>query len=382
MSEIVIKQVTTKGDRERLLTFPWKVYRGDKLWVPPLLPEMRKVIDPERGVFFKRGAADFFLAYKNGKLAGTICAAEDPPTNLKRGKKECIFGFLEYVEDYQVFRALIDHARQWGKSRGLDMLYGPWNLDYEDSYGVLVDGRDAQPVMMCGHSPVYYQGFMERYGFMPARAENVALRIGLSQTPKFERVNRLAERLRSQGRIKIREADFSRWQEEIDHVHRLLNTALAHLNDHIGWHREALQATLEPFKAIADPSFILFAEVDGEVVGFLPGLPNLNEFFSKVNGLRYPWNYLHLLWLTRTSHPKSMTAKSVLVLPEFWNRGVVVLLMDSLLTRAQAKGYEWVDMSITSADNPTSVLTAEKVGAEIYKRWQVYHFPTDQMGGD
>jgi GNAT superfamily N-acetyltransferase len=109
-------------------------------------------------------------------------------------------------------------------------------------------------------------------------------------------------------------------------------------------------------------------------VGFLPGLPNLNEIFHRVNGLRYPWNYLKLLWLLRTTEPKSMTAKSVLVLPEYWNRGVVVLMMDELLKRARAKGYEWVDMSITSADNPTSVLTAEKLGSEIYKRWQVYNF--------
>lgn len=156
-----------------------------------------------------------------------------------------------------------------------------------------------------------------------------------------------------------------------------MNKALAHLDDHIGWHREALEETLAPFKTIADLSFILFAEVDGEVVGFLPGLPNLNEVFIKVNGLRYPWNMIHLLWLLRTYEPKSMTAKSVLVLPEYWNRGVVVLLMDALLSRAVAKGYNWLDMSITSADNPTSVLTAKKLGSEIYKRWQIYNYPTD-----
>lgn len=138
-----------------------------------------------------------------------------------------------------------------------------------------------------------------------------------------------------------------------------------------------MEATLTPFKTIADPSFILFAEVEDEVVGFLPGLPNLNEIFIRVNGLRYPWNYLQLLWLMRTTEPKSMTAKSVLVLPEYWNRGVVVLLMEGLLSRALAKGYEWVDMSITSADNPTSILTAEKLGSEIYKRWQIYNLPID-----
>jgi GNAT superfamily N-acetyltransferase len=374
MSEIIIKKVRTGQERTRFLTFPWKVYQDDPLWVPPLLPERRAVLDPEKGAFLRRGVAEFFLAYKNGKLAGTICAAEDPPTNLKRGQKECVFGFLEYIKDYDVFEALIDTAKEWGRARGLDTLYGPWNLDYEDSYGVLVEGRDVPPALMCGHSPPYYRIFMDRYGFLPARAENVALRISLEDSPRFERLKRLAARLREKGKIVIREARFDRWGEEVDHVHRLLNKALAHLNDSIGWHRDALEATLAPFKTIADPSFILFAEVEGDVVGFLPGLPNLNELFIKVNGLRYPWNYLQLLWLLRTTEPESMTAKSILVLPEYWNRGVVVLLVDALLDRALAKGYEWVDMSITSADNPTSVLTAEKLGSEIYKRWQVYQY--------
>jgi GNAT superfamily N-acetyltransferase len=73
--------------------------------------------------------------------------------------------------------------------------------------------------------------------------------------------------------------------------------------------------------------------------------------------------------------PNCLSAKSVLVLPEYWNTGVIVLMMDEFATRAAARGYSWIDMSITSADNPTSVLTAEKMGAEIYKRWQVYHYP-------
>lgn len=375
MANITVRQVEDRGDRMRLLTFPWQVYRNDPLWVPPLLPERKKVIDPQQGVFFQRGEADFFLAFRDGRLAGTICAAEDPPTNQTRGRKECVIGFLEYLEDYEVFQALIEQAKNWAKSRGLDTLYGPWNLDYEDSYGVLLEGRDYPPALMCGHTPAYYRTFMERYGFQPARAENLALRIDLADSPKFKRVRRLAERLRSQGKITIREANFDRWQEEIDHVHRLLDKALAHLSDHIGWQRASLEATLEPFKSIADPACILFAEVAGEVVGFLPGVPNLNEILIRVNGLRYPWNYPQLLWLMRTADPKSMTVKSILVLPEYWNRGVVVLLMDTLLARALEKGYDWVDLSITSADNPTSVLTAGKLGAEIYKRWQVYQLP-------
>lgn len=375
MAEITIKRVETEQDKKRFLTFPWKVYQYDPLWVPPLIPERRSVLDPEKGAFLRRGEAEFFLAYKNGKLAGTICAAEDPPTNLKRSRKECVFGFLEYMEDYDVFEALISTAVEWGRARGLDTLYGPWNLDYEDSYGVLVEGRDAPPVLMCGHSPAYYHEFMDRYGFIPARAQNVAFRITLEDSPKYERLLRLAERIKAQGKINIRPADFDRWDREVGIVYELLDIALAHLEDSIGWHRESLEATLAPFKTIADPNLILFAEVEGKPVGFLPGIPNLNEIFIDVNGLRYPWNYLQFLGLMKFRKPVCLTAKSVLVLPEYWNRGVVVLLMEEFYHRAMEQGYKWIDMSITSADNPTSVLTAEKLGAEVYKRWQVYHYP-------
>ena len=375
MAEIKIVKVKSKAERKAFMIFPWDLYREDPLWVPPLLPDKRDALNPRKGAFLKRGEADLFLAYKDGQLAGTICAAEDPPTNKNRGTRECVFGFFDYIEDYDVFQALVEQASDWGRARGLDLLYGPWNLDYENAYGVLVEGRDAPPALMCGHTPPYYSQFMERYGFTPARAQNVALRIDLQDTPRYQRLARLAERVRKQDRIVIRSADFDRWGDEVDVVYGLLGKALAHLDDSIGWHRDALEAMLAPFKTIADPELILFADVDGKTVGFLPGIPNLNEIFIDVNGLRYPWNYLQLLWLMKTRQPQCLAVKSVLVLPEYWNTGVIVLLMDEMAARAKSRGYKWIDMSITSADNPTSVLTAEKMGAEIYKRWQVYHYP-------
>jgi len=375
MSEIKIIKAQNAADRAAFRTFPWKLYKDDPLWVPPLYPDLKNTLDPTQGTFLQRGEADLFLAYKDGRLAGTICAAEDPPTNRNRGTNECTFGFFEYIKDFDVFRALVETARDWGRDRGLTQLYGPWNLDYENAYGVLVEGRDVPPALMCGHSPPYYHRFMERFGFQPARAENVALRIDLEDSPRFDRLARIADRVRAQGKITIRSAEFDRWQDEVDIVYELLGRALAHLDDSIGWHRDALEAMLAPFKEIADPELILFADVEGKTVGFLPGIPNLNEIFIDVNGLRYPWNYLQLLWLMKTRQPACLAVKSVLVLPEYWNTGVIVLLMDEMVKRAKSQGYEWIDMSITSADNPTSVLTAEKMGAEIYKRWQVYHYP-------
>jgi GNAT superfamily N-acetyltransferase len=370
MSAIEVKSVATPKEKRTFLTFPWKIYKNDPLWVPPILSERAKVIDPVRGTFFQRGEAEFFIAWKNNKPVGTICAAEDPPTNQNRGTRECVFGFFEYIEDYQVFQALVERAAQWARGRNLDALFGPFNLDYEDSYGVLIEGRDRPPALMCGHTPIYYPGFMDRFGFQPARDQNIALFIDMD-APELKRLARIAEKVRQRGRITIRTANFDDWDAEIDRVHYLLNTATAHLRDFMGWHREALEAMLLPFRELADRDLILFADIDGKTVGFFPGLPNFNEALIHANGLRYPWDYARLWWQMRKK-TKCLAVKSVLVLPEYWNTGVAVLLCDELAKRARAKGYTWADLSITGAENPNTVILGEHLGAKIYKRWQVY----------
>jgi len=371
MSEIMIRPPGTARERRLFLTFPWRIYGDDPLWVPPLLPDRASVIDPRRGTFFKRGEADFFIAWRDGEPVGTICAGEDRFTNARRQKQECIFGFFDVVEDYAVAEALLDHVCGWARARALNALFGPFNLDYEDSYGVLVEGRDRPPALLCGHTPPYYQDFLERYGFQPARGDNLAFAVDVTETPALKRLSRLAEGLRRRNWFTIREADLEHWQEEVDRVHRLLNTCLAHLPDHIGWHRDAVEAMLKPFLRIADPELILFAEADGETVGWFPGVANLNEALIHANGLRYPWDYLRLWWHARRQ-PDCLAVKSVLVLPEYWNSGVAVLLFDEMAKRARAKGYKWIDLSLTSEDNPSTPILAKRMGAEVYKRYRVY----------
>jgi GNAT superfamily N-acetyltransferase len=369
---IEIHPIRNRREKRIFLTFPWRIYKDDPLWVPPMLPDRANVIDPQKGAFFKRGEAEFFVAWKDGKPVGTICAAEDHFSNEQRGRHECLFGFFECIQDDALAQAMFEHVRQWAVARGLDTLWGPFNLDYEDSYGILIEGRDRPPVVLCGHTPPYYRELVERYGFEKARGDNIAFAIRVDEeTPERRRLGRLADRLRRRGRITVRGADFENWEREADHVHKLLNAALAHLPDHIGWHRDAIRATLRSFLRIADPELVLFAEVDGEVVGWFPGIPNINEWLIHANGLRRPWDYLRLLLASR-KQPECVAVKSVLVLPEYWDRGVAVLLFDELARRVKPKGYKWADLSLTSEDNPRTPMLADRFGAKIYKRYRTY----------
>jgi GNAT superfamily N-acetyltransferase len=373
-NNIVIKHVSSRGERKEFLLFPWEIYQKDPLWVPPILSESEKVLDPMRGPFFQRGAAECFTAWRGNKLVGTICVAEDRITNQQRCHKDCMFGFFEYIQDRAVFNELLNKAREWATAHHLDSLYGPFNLDYENSYGVLIEGRSRPPVILCGHSPDYYQGFMEDYGFVPARGDNLAFQFDLNQeNDALRQLAVSAKRLRSSGRFRVRSADFTRWDNEVDGVWSLINAALAHLPDFIPWQREAMQELFQTFRKIADPDLILFAECQGKVIGFFPGLPNWNEALIHTNGLRYPWDFLKLAWLTR--RPSScLSIKSVLVQPEFWGSGVALLLFDEMLTRARIHGFQWADLSLTSDDNPKTPMLAEKLGARIYKRYRVYRF--------
>lgn len=372
MSEIEVQHINTRKEREVFLHFPWKIYANDPLWVPPLLPDWRGRIDPEKGVFYQRGIADFFIAYRNGEPVGTICAAEDFKANKERGLKECIFGFFDYINDYDVMCMLIKTVETWAKQHGLNAITGPFNLDYEDSYGVLLEGRDRPPAIMCGHSPEYYAGFMDRYGFEAARGDNIAISVDLtSSNPAIDQLSVMAERAKLRKDFMIRSADLTHWTEEIDRIHMLLNKALAHLPDHRDWQREVVHNSMAPFRKIVDPDLILFAEADGNTIGWLPGIPNLNEAFIKVNGLQRPWDYANLWWLMKKK-TDCLSLKSVLLLPEYWGTGAAVMLFNEMAIRARTRGYKWIDASLTSLDNPRTPALAKRFGGEIYKRYRVY----------
>ncbi len=372
MQNLDIRPVLTRRDLRRFATFPWKLYKDDPLWVPPLLKDRLKFLDASSGPFFEHGMAEYFIAWRGPERVGTICCAIDEKANQTVDKKECVFGFFECIDDDEVARTLLEHASQWAKAHGMQSLYGPFNLDYEDSYGVLVAGRDRPPAILCGHTPDYYERFMLDFGLEPARGENLAfardLNSGLEQ---FEELNRFAARVNRRRNFTIRPADLSRWKEEIDLVYQLINPCLAHLPGFEPWQPEALQELMAPFVDLADANLVLFAEDQGRVVGFFPALPNFNEILIHLNGLRYPWDYLRALRYAR-SKPKSAAVKSVLVLPEYWGSGVAIMLFAEMINRLRAAGYDWVDLSLTSDDNPRTPVLAERVGAQVYKRYQVY----------
>ncbi len=230
-------------------------------------------------------------------------------------------------------------------------------------------------------------------GFEASRDDNIALEIRLDRPlPDRARLRRVAQRALLRSGIRVRGADFSHIDDEIDRVHSIMNRSLAHLQGFIPMPRSAVESLARPFVSIADPELILFAERGAETVGFFPAVPNLNEVFGRLGGLRYPWQYLGLPFALKRARAlpagrtpgrriECVTVKSILVPPEHWRTGVGVVLLEELYERLQGRGYSWLDLSLTSAENPNTVPLAIRFGAKVYKRYRVFRKPIASAGG-
>ena len=373
MSAIEIRPLSSPREKRLFLSFPWRIYRGDPLWVPPLLSERAKAIAPEQGAFFKDGHAECFLAWVGGQPAGTLCLAEDFNFTRTRGAPECMLNIVEFRQDYAIFEAMIDFAANWARQHEMQSLYGPFYLDREDCRGLLIEGRDRPPALLCGHQPPYYREFYERYGFVKDGEDLLAYAIDLNPTaPQIQRLYRLAARVRQRNpEFSVRSARLDEFDQEIENIVYLQNRALGHFPNHVPYTRRDIEAMVMPVLDIVDPDLVLFAEVGGKPAGFFPGVPNFNELLIHLNGLRYPWDGLRYLRY-RNLKPRCVAIKSVVVPPEYWDIGVAVLLFEQMARRAIARGYQWADLSLTGEDNPDTWPIAHHMGAQIYKRYRFY----------
>ena len=159
-----IRPVVTRHDLGRFVTFPWRIYRRDPNWVPPLIAGRMDRLTPGRNPFWNHAERALWLASDTGEPVGAIAAIVDR-ANRALGQAIGTFGFFECVNDPAAARLLLDTAADWLAARGMTVMNGPYNPGPNDKVGLLVEGHDTRPALMEGHNPAYYIGLVEAAGF-------------------------------------------------------------------------------------------------------------------------------------------------------------------------------------------------------------------------
>jgi GNAT superfamily N-acetyltransferase len=316
---------------------------------------------------------------------GTIAAFVDHRSNDYRGERIGGFGFFEMVEDYDVAGRLLDAACEAVRSWGMDGIRGPTNFSDMEEPGVLIDGADCPPAILEAHTPLYYHVFLERYG-MERFHDNYAWRVYLPRLgPNLEGVPpdllRVFSAASERSDVRIRKLRLGDWESEVALAHGLFNATLKDLPEYAPADAAEFHRLADQMRPVLDPDLALFAEADGKTVGFLVAIPDINQVLRHLNGRLFPFGWLPMLWYSRRIDVVSF--KLLGILEQYRRRGLDALMYLQAVRAAAAKGYRWLDGSLTSDNNPTVVRLAERFGAERYKHYRLFQrmFQGDAAGG-
>ncbi|MDF1512321.1 MAG: hypothetical protein P1S60_00785 [Anaerolineae bacterium] len=378
---IIIKPVSSRRDRRIFLLFPWRLYRSDPHWVPPLLSEHKATIDPEKNDLFNTGDVALFIAWRDRQPVGTIGLAIDVLDNKNREEPVAVFGFFECIEDFAISNALLRHAVEWTRARHIHLLRGPQSFSSSDEPGLLIEGRETPRGMLMNWTMPYYKPMLEEFGFK-AWVDSLAYRVYLADyvgedgqlvlPGGIQRINRYLRRRYDEQRCHLRLGNLDNWEADSEIARSVYNRGLSNLPNFVPMKREDWQRFALSLKPLLSSEFIVFVELDGQPVAFALAFPDVNTALLHCNGLRFPWNYIQFWWHSRKL--PGLCFKILVMLPEFHGLGLDAHVYEHIAVNAYQKGYAWVDMSLTGADNPTTNKLASRVGAQIDKRYRVYEY--------
>jgi len=370
---LTISRVMTDAHRRALVGFPYRLYHGDPNWIPRLWPDQMAWLRRQHG-FFDHGDADWFLALRGREVVGTIGVAIDHHSNNFLNRHYGAFGFLEFIEDYEVFRALVDRGREWLRMRGITHMVGPQSFGSSDFPGILVGRYDIPAALYEGHTPPYFLEFAQQAGWS-IHTDSLAYRAFRQQAgEKMEflppKLLHVAQRAARNPRYAIRHAEMAQFEREFQAALRIYNRSLATLPEFAPVAEDEFRRFVRELTPILREELVLFAMVDGKEVGFSLGLPNLAEAFHHCGGLRFPWQYALLWWGMRRI--KGVSYKILALEPEYWGLGLDAMMYARMGEACLKLGYVWMDMSLTGEDNPQTNKLATRMGAEEYKRYRVF----------
>lgn len=360
------------GDRRRLrkfIRFPWKIYKEDPNWVPPLIFDQLQFFTPGKNPYLSHSKAQLFMAFRGEEPVGRISAHENKQHILAHKDGAGFFGFFECINDQTVATALFDAASKWLRGRGLETMRGPISFSVNHEVGLLIDTFDEPPFIRMTYNPTYYAGLIEGYGLQKIQDLYAYAMFESEDFPK--RLRDIAGFVLEDPKLVVRTMDVRDFKNERDRIKKIYTEAWSENWGAVPLTEEEFDHIVGEFKLIYDRELSFIAEYDGKPAGLSLVLPDMNQALKKAGGRLFPLGLLKILWHRRKINAWRMPVMGVL--KKHRMRGIEAVFCCRAYDAAKKKkSYRKCELSWILESNAAAHSVLKKLGARRSKTYRIY----------
>ena len=339
---IIIKKVTSPKELKTFIRFNYELYKNNPYSVPDLYDDMLNTFSPEKNAAFEFCEADYFLAYKDNKLVGRVAAIINRRANETWNKKEVRFGWIDFIDDLEVSKALLATVEEWGRQRGMEAIVGPLGFTDMDAEGMLVEGFDQLGTMATIYNYPYYPEHMEKLGY-EKEADWVEFKLTVPDKLP-EKFVRISEIILQKYNLKIKKINRKELKEKNygQRIFDLINEAYAPLYGYSKMTQRQIDQYIKMYLPLIDLRMVsLVEDAEENLVAVGISMPSLSKALQKAKGRMLPFGWFHLLKALFIKKPKVLDLLLVGVKPEYQSKGVNALLLYDLVPVYQQMGFEY-----------------------------------------
>ncbi len=378
---VTIKKVEGRRELRAFIRFNYHLYKGNPYAVPDFLEDMLDTFNRKKNAAFEFCEADLFLAYRDNEIVGRVVAIINHKANKTWGTKNVRFGWIDFIDDIEVLKALMDTVEQWGRERGMNKIVGPLGFTDMDPEGMLIEGFDQLSTMSTSYNYPYYPKLIEQLGFEKEvdwveRKVMVPTADAQADAAKYIRVAELSSKRynlhmrRFKSHKEILEAADGQYVQKIFDV---INRSYANLYGYSQMNERQIKQYADTYLPFLDTRLLAVVEDQNNepiAVGICMG--SLSYALQKAHGKLFPFGWWHLAKAVYIKPAPVLDMLLIGVLPEWQNKGVNALLFAEIIPVAQKMGFVWAETHVQLEDNEKSQVQWAHLDCTIHKRRRCY----------
>ena len=378
MSQITIKRVESKRDLKRFIELHYDLYAGNPYDVPNLFSDEMKTLSKDKNAAFEFCEAEYFMAYNaENQLVGRVAAIINHRANKRWGRLCVRFGWIDFIDDINVSRALLQAVEDYGRSKGMNEMIDPLGFTDLDPEGMLTWGFDQLGTMPTIYNYSYYPEHMEQLGDFDKDNDYVEFKLMVPDTvpEKYTKISRMIEtrynlHVRKFTKKDIFEGGYGR------KIFELINTCFKDLYGYSELSDKQISQYIDMYLPMADLSLITGVEdwnAEKKLVAVGISIPSLSVALQKCRrGRLFPMGWWHILRALKQHKTKGVDLLLLGVLPEYRMKGANALMFSDLIPRYQAYGFEWGESQVEMETNENVQSQWQYLETILHKRRRCY----------